>query len=161
MALPSDDARRKQIRAFMGFVKYFPDAIALVAYLSKVANDQHNPGEPMHWAKDKSKEELDSLMNHLMDVASKGELSQDSDGILDAIKIAWRGMANLQRLVDKHGLDRLFELMDGKAVDDDYELEIDYFAYPFHQDPVAPNVWRDRNGRIVPPHIVAATEKGQ
>lgn len=112
MALPSDDRQRKMIRAFQGFVQYFPDAIALVALLSKMANDQHNPGEPMHWAKDKSSEELDSLMNHLMDIASKGELSRDSDNVLDAIKVAWRGMANLQRLVDKWGMDTLLLLME-------------------------------------------------
>lgn len=109
--LPTDDKLRKQVRAFQGFVKYFPDAIALVAILSKVANEQHNPGTPMHWAKEKSKDELDSLMNHLMDVATKGELSQDVDGILDAVKIAWRGMANLQRLADTHGLETLMRLM--------------------------------------------------
>lgn len=112
MSLPTDDRMRKMVRAFQGFVCYFPDATALVAYLSKVANEQHNPGEPMHWAKEKSQEELDSLMNHLMDLASKGELSQDSDGVLDAIKVAWRGMANLQRLADKHGTDKLFALME-------------------------------------------------
>lgn len=109
--LPADDKLRKQVRAYQGFVKYFPDAIALVAILSKVANEQHNPGTPMHWAKEKSKDELDSLMNHLMDVAAKGELSQDGDGILDAVKIAWRGMANLQRLADTHGLETLMRLM--------------------------------------------------
>lgn len=112
MALPTDDAARKQIRAFMGFVAYFPDAMALVALLSKRANDQHNPGEPVHWAKEKSKEELDSLVNHLIDIGSKGELSQDADGMLDAIKVAWRGMANLQRLADKHGMQELLDLME-------------------------------------------------
>lgn len=111
MALPTNDRMRKQIRAFMGFLVYFPDATALVALLSKQANDQHNPGQPMHWAKEKSTEELDSLVNHLIDIASKGELSQDDDGMLDAIKVAWRGMANLQRLVDKYGMDQILELM--------------------------------------------------
>ncbi len=118
MALPSDDALRKQIRAFQGFVSYFPDATALVAYLSKVANEQHNPGEPMHWAKEKSTEELDSLMNHLIDIAANGPLSQDSDGILDAVKVAWRGMANLQRLADDYGLEQLIEFMQVPAPDD-------------------------------------------
>lgn len=113
MALPADDKLRKKVRAFKGFVTYFPDATALVAYLSKKANDQHNPGEPMHWAKEKSTEELDSLMNHLMDVASKGELSRDpSDGVYDAIKIAWRGMANLQRIADKYGTTFLIDEME-------------------------------------------------
>ena len=112
MALPSDDRIRKMVRAFQGFVTYFPDAIALVAYLSRVANDQHNPGERMHWAKEKSQDELDSLMNHVLDIGSKGELSQDADGVLDAIKVGWRGMANLQRLADKYGMDTLFALME-------------------------------------------------
>jgi hypothetical protein len=119
MALPSDDQQRKMIRAFQGFVQYFPDAIALVALLSKVANDQHNPGEAMHWAKDKSTEELDSLMNHLIDIGSKGELSQDADGVLDAIKVGWRGMANLQRLADKYGMDYIMQLMERNDADQD------------------------------------------
>lgn len=106
MALPTDDARRKMVRAFQGCVQYFPDAIAAVAFLSKVANEQHNPGQPMHWAKEKSTEELDSLMNHLLDIASKGPESRDADGMLDAIKVAWRGLANLQRLADS-GVDLL------------------------------------------------------
>lgn len=112
MSLPVDDKLRKMVRAFQGFVCYFPDAIALVSYLSKVANEQHNPGQPMHWAKEKSQDELDSLMNHAIDLASKGELSQDADGVLDAIKVGWRGMANLQRLADKHGTEKLFALME-------------------------------------------------
>lgn len=111
MSLPSEDRLRKQVRAFMGFVKYFPDAIAMCAILSKVANDQHNPGQPMHWAKEKSTEELDSLMNHLIDIASKGELSQDADGIYDAVKVFWRAGANLQRLADKHGAEVLIANM--------------------------------------------------
>lgn len=98
--LPTANEKRKMIRAFQGFVQYFPDAIAAVAVLSKIANEQHNPGTRMHWAKEKSKDELDSLMNHLLDIASKGPDSRDADGILDAVKVAWRGMANLQRLAD-------------------------------------------------------------
>jgi phage tail protein X len=120
--IPSDDNLRKQIRAFQGFVKYFPDATAAVALLSKIANEQHNPGEPMHWAKEKSTEELDSLMNHLIDVACKGELSRDSDGILDAVKIAWRGMANLQRVLDKYGLETAFPEAAGAREQTDADL---------------------------------------
>ncbi len=100
MALPTGDGERKKVRAFQGFLKYFPDATAAVAILSKLANEQHSPGEPMHWAKEKSKDELDSLMNHLLDIASKGPESRDADGVLDAVKVAWRAMANVQRLAD-------------------------------------------------------------
>ena len=113
MALPSNDTLRKMIRPWQGFVKYFPDAMALVAYLSRTSNEQHNPGTEMHWDKSKSTEELDSMMNHLLDLASKGELSQDEDGVLDAVKVAWRAMANLQRLADKHGTQELLGVMLG------------------------------------------------
>lgn len=100
MPLPTDNKLRKMIRAFQGFVCYFPDAIAACANLSRIANEQHNPGERMHWAKEKSTDELDSLMNHLLDIAAKGPESRDADGILDAVKVFWRAGANLQRLAD-------------------------------------------------------------
>ena len=29
-----------------GVLDYFPNALMYVAYVSKVGNDQHNPGEP-------------------------------------------------------------------------------------------------------------------
>ena len=111
MALPSNDTLRKMIRPWQGFVKYFPDAVALVAYLSRTSNEQHNPGTEMHWDKSKSTEELDSMMNHLLDLAAKGPLSQDSDGILDAVKVAWRAMANLQRVADEYGTQELLHKM--------------------------------------------------
>lgn len=173
--LPADDKLRKEVRAFQGFVKYFPDAIALVAVLSKIANEQHNPGQPMHWAKEKSKDELDSLMNHLMDIACKGELSQDADGVLDAIKVAWRGMANLQRLADKFGLDTLMYLMKDEAEEvsneaaaldcllgntDEYEIEVGEYVYPFVQD-TKTFQWVDQRGQIVPPQVLAAVEAGR
>ena len=101
MSLPTDDAARKMIRIWQGFIQYFPDAVAAVAQLSKIANEQHNPGEPMHWAKEKSTEELDSMMNHLVDIACMGEDGRDTEGVLHATKVAWRAMANLQRLADK------------------------------------------------------------
>ena len=111
MSLPSNDTLRKMIRPWQGFVKYFPDATALVAYLSRTSNEQHNPGTEMHWDKSKSTDELDSMMNHLLDLASKGPLSQDADGVLDAVKVAWRAMANLQRLADEHGTQELLHRM--------------------------------------------------
>jgi len=98
MALPTDAQARKNIPVYSGFIKYFPDAICEVAALSKVGNDQHNPGQPLHWAKEKSGDELDALMRHLIDDASG--VPVDADGIEHAVKVAWRAMANLQRLCD-------------------------------------------------------------
>ena len=95
--LPSDAKARKDIPIFTGFVKYFPDAIAAVAQLSFIANEQHNPGEPLHWSKDKSSDHLDAQMRHIVDST---ETDRDADGILHLTKNAWRALAELQTLAD-------------------------------------------------------------
>ena len=94
--LPVGDAERKQIRMYTCFIKYFPLAMAAVAQLSKAANEQHNPGTKPHWDRDKSKEEMDSMMNHIVDIACGAEIDE-ADGQLHRTKIAWRAMANLER----------------------------------------------------------------
>jgi hypothetical protein len=78
-----------------GVLDYFPDALMAVAYVSKVGNDQHNPGEPLHWAKHKSTDEADALMRHLR---LRGTL--DDDGCLHSAKVAWRALALLQREIE-------------------------------------------------------------
>ena len=104
--LPSDAKKRKDIPIYSGFIRYFPDAIAAAAQLSFIGNKQHNPGQPLHWAKDKSTDELDAQMRHMLDQAqfdNGGNPICDSDGVLHAVKIFWRAGANLQRmgLVDR------------------------------------------------------------
>lgn len=89
---------RKGIPVYSGFIKYFPRAILEVARLSKVANDQHNPGEPLHWAKEKSTDEPDALMRHLIDDIISDEI--DTDGIKHLTKVAWRAMALLERRLE-------------------------------------------------------------
>lgn len=86
---------RKDYPVYSGFIKYFPNAILEVAHLSKIGNDQHNKGEPLHWAKEKSTDEPDALMRHLIDHA-KG-ITYDTDGIAHLVKVAWRAMALLER----------------------------------------------------------------
>ena len=89
--LPTDPAARKAVPVFSGALRYFPRAIAAVAELSRVANDQHNPGEPLHWARDKSADHHDCLARHLLQA---GEV--DSDGQLHSAKVAWRALAALE-----------------------------------------------------------------
>lgn len=89
--LPSDAISRKGIPIYSGFLMYFPDAVAEVARLSQIANEQHNPGEPVHWSRGKSADHEDCLMRHMMQL---GEV--DSDGVLHDAKVAWRAMAVLQ-----------------------------------------------------------------
>lgn len=89
--LPSDPKARKRIPLATGLLDYFPDALADVAGLSLVANEQHNPGEPLHWSRHKSNDHDDCLMRHFME---RGTV--DSDGIRHRAKVAWRALAALQ-----------------------------------------------------------------
>jgi hypothetical protein len=82
---------RKAIPIVTGVLDYFPDAIAAVAEVSRVGNEQHNPGEPMHWARGKSMDQADCIGRHLID---RGKL--DSDGLRHSAKVAWRALALLQ-----------------------------------------------------------------
>ena len=94
--LPTDSAVRKEIPIFSGVLNYFPLAIAAVARVSKRGNDQHNPGQPMHWAREKSTDHADCILRHMID---RGTL--DTDGILHDAKVAWRALAQLQLAIEK------------------------------------------------------------
>src|ERR1035437_4236372 len=89
--LPLEDASaadRKNAPIVTGCLDYFPDALLEVAMLSKIGNDQHNPGEPLHWARGKSGDEADTAVRHIM---ARG--TRDKDGVRHATKTAWRGGA--------------------------------------------------------------------
>lgn len=104
MSLPTGATERKQIPVFSGLFKYFPHALAAVAQLSWVGDRQHNPGKPEgappHWAKEKSTDETDAMMRHMLDMA-ENEMHRDPDGVLAAVKAAWRALANLERMWDR------------------------------------------------------------
>ena len=110
--LPTDSALRKEAPMYSGFLKYFPDAVFAVARLSFLGNEKHNPGQPLHWAKEKSSDEADCVMRHLADA---GIIDPD-DGVLHEVKKAWRGMADLQRYIDKHGIEACFDEERIKAI---------------------------------------------
>ena len=98
--MTTDAQERKDTPVYSGFMCYFPDAIAEVARLSKAGNDQHNPGEPLHWDRSKSGDELDALTRHLLDRANAAEGGIRSR-ILHQRAIAWRAMADLQKLCEE------------------------------------------------------------
>ena len=89
---------RKATPVFSGVLKYFPDAIMEVARCSQVGNDQHNPDQPLHWAREKSGDELDALARHLI-----GAGTMDDDGVRHSTKVAWRALANLQKELERAG----------------------------------------------------------
>lgn len=88
------DEDRKKYVLYSGLLKYFPDALMEVAHTSWKGNEQHNPGQPLHWARDKSKDQLDALMRHLTDYARGHE--RDEDGVNHLAKVIWRACAQLQ-----------------------------------------------------------------
>jgi hypothetical protein len=96
-ALPKDAAARKAIPVYSGFIAYFPDAICAVAELSRIGNDQHTPGKPLHWDRSKSGDELDAEMRHMIDGVTT---EVDTDGVLHKTKKAWRAMADLQKALE-------------------------------------------------------------
>lgn len=89
--LPTDAAARNDMPMADGLLDYFPNALAAVAKLSKVANEQHNPGEPMHWARNKSTDHRNKIVKHLIDAGGI-----DSDGQPHSAKVAWRALALLE-----------------------------------------------------------------
>jgi hypothetical protein len=82
-----------------GLLYYFPAALAAVARVSKIGNDQHNPGQPLHWARGKSMDHANKIMRHLVDAGHV-----DSDGTLHSAKLAWRALALLQQELEDKGL---------------------------------------------------------
>lgn len=91
-------AERKATPVFSGVLNYFPDAIMEVSRCSQVGNDQHNPNQPLHWAREKSGDELDALARHLI-----GAGTIDDDGVRHSAKVAWRALANLQKELERAG----------------------------------------------------------
>jgi hypothetical protein len=81
---------------FDGLMAYFPNALAEVARVSKIGNDQHNPGQPMHWARGKSTDHANKIARHLIDVGRK-----DARGVRHAARLAWRALALLQEEIER------------------------------------------------------------
>jgi hypothetical protein len=91
MRLPTDAKERKTFPLWSGLIQYFPDALVAVSHLSFIGNQQHNPGQPLHWAREKSTDQEDTLLRHLLE---RGTI--DSDGVRHSVKVAWRALAMLQ-----------------------------------------------------------------
>ena len=67
MSLPTDDKARKALPIFTYLTEYFPDATLAEVGVSVAGNEQHNPGQPLHWARGKSTDQLNTAFRHLWD----------------------------------------------------------------------------------------------
>jgi hypothetical protein len=90
--LPTTAAERKQFPVASGCLDYFPDALCAISSLSFIGNEQHNKGQPLHWARGKSGDEADTMMRHFL---QRGTV--DTDGVRHSVKMAWRALALLQK----------------------------------------------------------------
>ena len=99
VVLPTNAAERKAAPLASGCLDYFSAALVEVARLSKIGNDQHNPGQPLHWSQGKSNDHADCIMRHLVD---RGTI--DTDKVRHSTKVAWRALALLQIELQEAGL---------------------------------------------------------
>lgn len=117
MSLPTEAKERKNLPLATGVLDYFPDALAAVAAVSKIGNDQHNPGMPLHWDKSKSTDHADSLLRHLVE---RGTI--DTDGGRHSAKVAWRALALLQTEIEQEKQKKLPSVhkFDGEFYDESF-----------------------------------------
>lgn len=87
-------AERKEVAVARGLFAYFPDALALIARHSVRSNEKHNPGQPVHWSRDKSSDHEDCIARHSLAVAVDPD-SLDGDAPHIVCR-AWRALAALQ-----------------------------------------------------------------
>ena len=92
---PEDAAGRKSRPVASGVLDYFPDALVAIAHVSWVGNEQHNPGQPLHWDRSKSTDEADAMLRHFL---QRGMM--DTDGVRHSAKMAWRALALLQKEIE-------------------------------------------------------------
>jgi hypothetical protein len=109
--LAGDSAERKSAPVYEGVMCYFPNALVEVARVSKMGNDKHNPGQPLHWSFGKSMDHGDCVARHQLE-AEEIDTSDGGDGVLHAAKVAWRALAQLETLL----LRKYPELKPGKNV---------------------------------------------
>lgn len=95
----SEAQQLKETPIYSGVISYFPEAMKEVARVSFIGNEQHNPGEPLHWAREKSKDQMDAALRHIIDYASGIKI--DKDGASHLGKAIWRLMAQLELDMEK------------------------------------------------------------
>ncbi|CAN5950622.1 unnamed protein product [Sphagnum jensenii] len=72
-----------------------------VSRVSKVGNDKHNPGQPLHWSRGKSTDHGDCIIRHQIQF---NEIDQETNEY-HAAAVAWRALAQLQLLEESKNVD--------------------------------------------------------
>jgi hypothetical protein len=102
-ALPKDYNARKALPLFDFLTKYFPLAVVELTKVAVAGNEQHNPGEPLHWARGKSMDQLNTAMRHMFDHGMGNVYDETSPTVgptMHLAKAAWRLLAEVQLLCE-------------------------------------------------------------
>ena len=93
---------RKEYPIISGCLDYFRDALLEVSHVSWLGNQKHNPGQPLHWARGKSTDDIDALGRHLVgreniDVIdpAHSELTVE-----EGAEMVWRALAWYQKFLE-------------------------------------------------------------
>src|SRR5574341_755406 len=93
----NNERKKWQIWSFL--LEYFPDAFLAVVDVAIKGNNQHNPGQLLHWSREKSTDQMNTAIRHAWDY-SRG-LIKDTDGCYHLAKAIWRLSAELQLQIEK------------------------------------------------------------
>ena len=105
MTLPTEDKDRKGSWPLWTFMfEYFPKAWLEVVRVAVEGNKQHNPGEKLRWAREKSTDQLNTAMRHQFDYGQG--VKRDTDGVYHLAKAIWRLMAQLQLDIEEEERER-------------------------------------------------------
>ena len=88
---------RKKYPVTTGCFDYFRDALFAVAHVSYEGNEKHNPGQPLHWARGKSTDDIDAMGRHLLE---RNEIDPPTQEVVLA-QAAWRALAALQKVLEQ------------------------------------------------------------
>ena len=94
MSLPTTDAERKALPLYTYMFEYFPDAFLAEVQVAVAGNAQHNANQPLHWAREKSKDQMNTANRHIWDYGTG--IKKDTDGQWHLAKAIWRLKAQLQ-----------------------------------------------------------------
>lgn len=107
--LPKNYKARKSLPMYTFLTKYFPDAIIELVKVSVAGNVQHNPGQPMHWARGTSTDQMETAVRHIFDHGMGNTYDDEPPEVLATIgdqgtmhlaKAAWRLLAEIQLICE-------------------------------------------------------------
>lgn len=93
----TESEKRKRTPIWSGVLQYFPLTMAAIARVSWHGNNKHNPGEKLHWAREKSTDQEDCVIRHMMNPTER-----DPDtGEFHAVHAAWRALATSELILER------------------------------------------------------------